>query len=153
MERTRSCCRPKQVIVPAPADPLAPNIILEEPLASSHAAGTATTLVNVVLSAPLSLPHATGVVVANPRPLIASSTATTLRALLQQAEDAAGAGNTAAAIAALRQFKAAVLSDPGAGRRDEPADKPKARAALIERGRRARRPGEGQGSSTPPASA
>ena len=121
----------KQVIVPAPADPLAPNIILEEPLASSHAAGTATTLVNVVLSAPLSLPHATGVVVANPRPLIASSTATTLRALLQQAEDAAGAGNTAAAIAALRLFKAAVLSDPGAGRRDEPEDKPKARAALI----------------------
>ena len=104
---------PKQVITPAPADPLAPNIILEEPLAGSHAAGTATTLVNVVLSAPLSLPHATGVVVANPRPLIASSTATTLRALLQQAEDAAGAGNTAAAIAALRQFKTAVVQRPG----------------------------------------
>jgi type 1 glutamine amidotransferase len=91
---------------------LAPPLVeLSAPLKNSHAAGTATSLVNVILSAPLTKAHATGVAAANPRPFVSAAKATELRTLLADAKAKADASNTAGAIAALQQFKTAAGSD------------------------------------------
>ena len=96
-------------IVPVPAAP-APNVVLSAPLAKAHAAGTATVPTTVVLSAPLSLAHASGTVVSNPRPLISASAASTLKELLAQAKEQAGAGSAKSAVATLNRFRAAAQS-------------------------------------------
>ena len=85
-----------------------PEVVLSAPLQKDIAAGTATTLANVLLSAPLTKAHATGVTVANPRPIISAAKATELKALLANAQ---AAGNNAAAITALQQFKTAAGSE------------------------------------------
>ena len=101
----------KRHISPLPAAP-APNVELSAPLATDHAAGTATSLNNVILSAPLTKAHATGAAVANPRPYISAAKATELRTLLADAKAKADASDTAAAIAALEQFKQAAAGEP-----------------------------------------
>ena len=85
-----------------------PEVELSAPLQKDIAAGTSTSLVNVLLSAPLTKAHATGVTVANPRPIISAAKASELKALLATAQ---AAGNNAAAIAALQQFKTAAGSE------------------------------------------
>ena len=101
----------KRHISPLPAAP-APNVELSAPLASDHAAGTATSLNNVILSSPLTKAHATGAAVANPRPYISAAKATELRTRLADAKAKADAGDTAAAIAALELFKQAAAGEP-----------------------------------------
>jgi type 1 glutamine amidotransferase len=101
----------KRHITPLPAAP-APNVVLSAPLAKDHAAGTATNLNNVILSSPLTKAHATGAAVANPRPYISAAKATELRTLLADAKTKADANETAAAIAALEQFKQAAAGEP-----------------------------------------
>ena len=85
-----------------------PEVELSAPLQKDIAAGTSTSLVNVLLSAPLTKAHATGVTVANPRPIISAAKASELKALLATAQ---AAGNNAAAITALQQFKTAAGSE------------------------------------------
>ena len=95
-----------------------PNVVLTAPLAHSHAAGTATTLMNVTLTAPLTLAHATGVTVSNPRPIITAAKQTELQGLLATAKTKSDGGDTSGAIASLQQFVTAastnaVLSSAG----------------------------------------
>ncbi|MDA0182236.1 ThuA domain-containing protein [Solirubrobacter phytolaccae] len=91
---------------------LAPPLVeLSAPLKNSHAAGTATSLVNVILSAPLTKTHATGVAIAQPRPIVAAAKATQLKGLLADAKAKADASDTPGAIAALQSFVTAAGSE------------------------------------------
>ena len=100
--------RVERHITPVPAAP-APNVVLSEPLAKDHAAGTATNLSNVILSEPLEQAHAGGATVIHPRPLIPAGLAAELKDLLTQAQTAADAGNKNKAVATLNRFNAAAL--------------------------------------------
>ena len=125
--------RVERHITPVPAAP-APNVVLSEPLAKDHAAGTATNLSNVILSAPLSKAHAGGVAVINPRPLIPAALATELKSLLAQAEASADAGNKNRAVATLNKFNATVLGrlTPADGKASERAALSSAAKALVD---------------------
>jgi type 1 glutamine amidotransferase len=78
--------------IPSPPPPqTGANIILATPLKQAHDAGDATP-------------------VSNPRPYISDATAAKLHELLKQASNKASAGQKPAAIAALKQFNAAVTA-------------------------------------------